>query len=55
LAAGVPLLTVGLVKRKKIKSGELGFNINTKHGKLTLEPVFAAGENGGVFGLSGRF
>jgi hypothetical protein len=53
--AGVILLPIGLVKRKKIKSGELGFNINTRRRKITLEPAIAAGKNGGVFGLSGRF
>ncbi len=55
LATGAILLAIGLEKRKKIKSGQLAFDIKTRHGKLTLEPAIAAGENGGVFGLSGRF
>ncbi len=52
---GVVLLSVGIAKREKIKREKLAFDINTKHGKLTLEPIIAAGENGGMFGLSGRF
>ncbi|MCP4198179.1 MAG: hypothetical protein GY762_13600 [Proteobacteria bacterium] len=52
---GAILLTIGLVKRRRIKRGEFGFNINTKRRRITLEPAIAAGENGGVFGLSGRF
>jgi hypothetical protein len=55
LITGVALLASGLVKRKKIRRGEFGFNINTKRRRITLEPAIAAGENGGVFGLSGRF
>jgi len=55
LITGVVLLSVGLAKRKKMKHDILAFDIRTKHGKLTLEPAIAAGENGGVFGLSGRF
>jgi hypothetical protein len=52
---GVVLLSVGLAKRRKMERNKLAFEIHTKHGKLTLEPAIAAGENGGVFGLSGRF
>lgn len=55
LAGGVALLTVGLVKRKNMQREKLAFDIRTKHGKLTLKPALAAGENVGVLGLSGRF
>ncbi len=55
LIIGVILLSVGLVKRKRMERNKLAFDIRTKRGKITLEPTFAAGENGGVFGLSGRF
>jgi hypothetical protein len=52
---GIALLTFGFVRRSQIKRDKLAIDIRTKHGKLTLEPIIAAGENGGVFGLSGRF
>ena len=55
LIPGLIMLPIGLKKRKKMEQDKLAFDINTKHCKLTLEPAFAAGENGGVFGLSGRF
>jgi hypothetical protein len=55
LITGVILLSVGLAKRKKMERNKLAFDIRTKHGKVTLEPTFAASENGAVFGLSGRF
>jgi hypothetical protein len=55
LVTGIVLLSVGLAKRKKMERNSLAFDIKTKHGKVTLEPTFAASENGGVFGLSGRF
>jgi hypothetical protein len=55
LATGIVVLSVGLAKRKKMKRNSLAFDIKTKHGKVTLEPTFAASENGGIFGLSGRF
>ena len=55
LVTGVVLLSVGLSKRKKMERNKLAFDIRTRRGKVTLEPTFAAGENGGVFGLVGRF
>jgi hypothetical protein len=55
LASGIILLAVGYKKRRKMASEKLAFDIKTKHCKLTLEPAIAAGKNGGMFGLSGRF
>ncbi len=53
---GAAVLSVGTkLKKHPTRNAALGLRIPTKNNEIIMEPIFAVGENSGLFGLSGRF
>jgi len=53
---GAAVLSVGTkLKKHPTRNTALGLHIPTNNSEIILEPIFAVGENSGLFGLSGRF